>query len=200
MDSDGTILIGDIEVVVLQEAGDWSPMFDDRSGIAAVVAALAKEVEIPACEMTLVLTDDERVRTLNRSYRGKDKPTNVLSFPAPVMRANPDAGSQQARILGDVILADRTVRTEAEDAGLPLLHHVQHLVVHGILHLLGHDHEHESQAEAMEAIEIRALARVGVPNPYEAADETTNAARPNLPRQTETRVAEATTRGKSNRT
>ena len=112
-------------------------------------------------EVSVALADNALVRKLNRDYRGKDKPTNVLSFPAE------DGGAPgRARLLGDVVLALETVRREAAERSKPLPDHVSHLVVHGILHLLGRDHETETQAAAMEALEIEILAGLGVENPY----------------------------------
>jgi probable rRNA maturation factor len=111
----------------------------------------------------VVLTDNRTSRRLNRTWRGKDKPTNVLSFPA-----GGEAGPRDApRLLGDVVLAGGVVAAEAEAQGKRLSAHLTHLVVHGVLHLLGHDHERDRDAERMEALEIRILRRLGVANPYE---------------------------------
>jgi probable rRNA maturation factor len=101
------------------------------------------------------------VQDLNRRWRGLDKPTNVLSFPASAPRS-----SDGIRALGDLVLAWETVAREAEQEGKPVADHVTHLVVHGTLHLLGYDHEIEHEAEAMEAREVEALARLGIANPY----------------------------------
>ncbi len=115
-------------------------------------------------ELTIVLAGDDEVRRLNRDYRGVDKPTNVLSFG--------DAGDRWQRatgepvILGDVILARETVAAEAAAQGKSIADHSLHLVVHGILHLLGHDHESAREADAMEALETDLLALLGIANPY----------------------------------
>lgn len=111
----------------------------------------------------LVLSSDAKVRRLNRDYRGKDKPTNVLSFAAL------DGGKpprSQAWPLGDIILALTTCRKEARQQGKELEQHLTHLVIHGVLHLLGYDHEVDADAERMEALEIAALKRLGIGNPY----------------------------------
>jgi probable rRNA maturation factor len=115
-------------------------------------------------EISFVLTDDKRMRALNRTYRGKDKPTNVLSF-AALDADRPKAGMPW--LLGDVILAAGVITREAKAQRKKLDHHLSHLAVHGVLHLLGYDHEADKEAEAMEALEIAALAGMGIANPYE---------------------------------
>ena len=107
--------------------------------------------------LTVALADDKRVRALNARDRKKDKPTNVLSYP-----------SGERGFLGDVVLARQTVWREAREQKKSPADHVTHLVVHGTLHLLGHDHETDAEAERMEALERRILARLGVADPYEA--------------------------------
>ncbi|MEI9990428.1 MAG: rRNA maturation RNase YbeY [Rhizomicrobium sp.] len=107
--------------------------------------------------LTVLLSDDARLKTLNRDFRGKDKPTNVLSFPAP---ANAEG------YIGDVALAYETTREEARAAGKRLADHATHLVVHGVLHLLGFDHVTERQAKEMEPLETRILAELGIADPY----------------------------------
>ena len=111
--------------------------------------------------VTLVLSNDDEVRALNRNYRKKDKPTNVLSFPDGV--AHGDFISH-----GDIVLAYETIAREADEQGKSFIHHAQHLVVHGVLHVLGYDHEDDGDAHAMEALEVRILARMGIANPYES--------------------------------
>lgn len=111
--------------------------------------------------ITFLLTDDESVRELNGRFRGKDSATNVLSFPAP---ANPEDH------LGDVALAYGVCAREAAEQGKPLSHHLQHLAVHGVLHLLGYDHIGDDEAEAMEGLERAVLAGLGVPDPYAAGE------------------------------
>jgi probable rRNA maturation factor len=128
---------------------------------AARAALAACEPASPA-DVTVVLSDDTELRALNHMWRGKDRPTNVLAFPAgslPVRGRPP---------LGDVILAFETVAQEAEAADLALSHHLSHLVVHGVLHLLGYDHEKPAEARRMEDLEVRVLAGLGIADPYAA--------------------------------
>lgn len=121
-----------------------------------------------AVEVSVKLSDDAEVQQLNAVYRGKDKPTNVLSFPmvqADLIGAldNTDDGEV---LLGDIILAQETCAREAQERGISLADHATHLIVHGTLHLVGHDHENEAEADAMEALETRALETLGLADPY----------------------------------
>lgn len=111
-------------------------------------------------EVSLLLTDDAHQRDLNSQWRGIDSPTNVLSFPdgSPL----PDGG----RLLGDVVLALDTCRREAREQGKSLADHTAHMVVHGVLHLLGFDHEEAEEAAVMESLEVRLLAAMGIADPY----------------------------------
>lgn len=127
--------------------------------------------DAPPSEISVVLSDDEHIRELNKHHRGMDKPTNVLSFPAARMKT--PAGAP--RILGDVVLAYETVAREAAEESKPIENHLTHLVVHGVLHLLGYDHEDDDEAEMMETRERQILAKLGVPDPYA---ERGGAARP----------------------
>jgi probable rRNA maturation factor len=127
-------------------------------------AALASGGGPGAGEVTVVLAGDALVHRLNRTYRGKDEPTNVLSFPA-------GAHAAPERLLGDVVIALETTRTEARAAGKPLAEHLAHLVIHGVLHLLGHDHERPGPARRMERLEARLLAGFGIADPYGAPPE-----------------------------
>lgn len=149
----------DVEI----EAGAWSGItgvewLATRAAEAAVSALSGAEEDL---EATLLLTDDASVQELNRQWRGQDKPTNVLSFPADM--ASPPG---EPRHLGDIALAYETLAREAEAEGKTLANHMAHLVVHGVLHLLGHDHESEGEAEEMERAEVEALAALGIPDPY----------------------------------
>jgi probable rRNA maturation factor len=152
-----------IELDFIREGGEWSVLEGaDALARRAVEAAFAAAgIEAGDTEISLLLTDDDGIRELNRSWRGKDKATNVLSFPAP-----PQPGAPGPRHLGDIALACETLVREAEDESKTLADHFAHLVVHGTLHLLGHDHELEAEAEIMEGLEVRALAELGIANPY----------------------------------
>ncbi|HEY8268152.1 MAG TPA: rRNA maturation RNase YbeY [Xanthobacteraceae bacterium] len=147
-----------IEISV--EAGAWQ-LFSGAEAIVrrAAEAALA-DTNASGVEIGVVLTDDAKMRTLNRTWRGKDSATNVLSFPAPA------GGSAEPRLLGDVVLAYETIAREAAEQRISARDHLAHLTVHGMLHLLGHDHENDRDAEIMERLEREILARLGVPDPY----------------------------------
>jgi probable rRNA maturation factor len=132
----------------------------------AITAAGA--LATPSGEVSIVLTDDASIAKLNRQWRGIDKPTNVLSFPA----AKPDVQGPPP-LLGDVIVAYETLAREAAEQAIPILHHLAHLVVHGYLHLLGYDHQTDSEAGAMEGLERDILSRLRIADPYHsyAADD-----------------------------
>jgi probable rRNA maturation factor len=133
-----------------------------RRAVEAALAVIGRPPE--ELSLSLLLADDRAVRALNRGFRGKDKPTNVLSFPASA-----PPGLPGPRPLGDIALAFETVAREAESEGKTLADHARHLIVHGTLHLLGYDHETDAEAERMEALEVEALARLGIADPYREA-------------------------------
>lgn len=141
-----------IDIEVEDEA--WSAALPGIEPL--VVSAAEAALERPG-GVTVLLTDDDNVAELNARFRGKPGPTNVLSFPAP---ENPEEH------LGDIALAYGVCAREAAEQGKPLAHHLQHLVAHGVLHLLGYDHLNEEEAGEMEALERRILAGLGVPDPY----------------------------------
>jgi probable rRNA maturation factor len=153
-----------IELEVSIENGDWARLGGAEAlARRAVDAAFAVASGAPRepVEISVLFTDDASVRELNRRWRGLDKPTNVLSFPASVPPA-----VEGPRPLGDLVLAWETVAREADEEGKALTDHVTHLLVHGTLHLLGYDHEAEHEGDDMEAREVEALARLGIDNPY----------------------------------
>lgn len=149
---------------------DW-PGLAQRAAAAAVVHSdLADLNAAPVrAEISIRFTSDDEVRTLNRDYRGKDKPTNVLSFPMiepDLVDALLDGGAEEL-LLGDIVLAQGVCAAEAAEKGIAVEAHAAHLVVHGVLHLLGHDHETgDADAERMEDAERRALAAIGIEDPY----------------------------------
>lgn len=148
--------------------GGWAALAERAAeAIIAVEPALASE----RLEASLLFTSDAEIHQLNRQWRQRDRPTNVLSFPMlereDLLSLDPDGPPE---MLGDIALAYETCAREAEAKGIPLEHHATHLIVHGLLHLAGHDHEiSDEDAEAMEALETKALARLGIADPYGAA-------------------------------
>ena len=156
----------DIDIEEPWPAGEWQERSEQAAG---ALAQVAPELANPRLSASLLFTSDAEVHALNREWRGRDKPTNVLSFPmldrAELLEL---ASAGPPVMLGDVALAYETCAREAREKGSSLEHHALHLVVHGLLHLGGHDHEFDvAQAEAMEALEVKALALIGVADPYE---------------------------------
>jgi probable rRNA maturation factor len=147
------------EAEIFIEADEWRAAEPAIDILAREAAHLA--LEGARGSVSILLADDALVRDLNRRHRGLDKPTNVLSFPAP-------AAFEER--LGDVVLGFETVSAEAAARGISLADHARHLVVHGILHLLGHDHQDEAEAAVMEALEAQVLARLGIADPYTIRD------------------------------
>lgn len=158
---------GKIIADIVEDAGDWSFLENVQELVESAIAELATEpqLEISEASVSVALSDDASIAVLNGQFRSKPKPTNVLSFPS-----GPSAA--KSGFLGDIILAAETLQTEAADEDIAIEHHFQHLIVHGILHLLGYDHEQEADAERMEALEIKILARLGIANPYTGALNT----------------------------
>ena len=163
MDSDSSHTT---EVTVEAEA--WRSTVTDPVGMTKRSVAAALETAIASFptppEVSVLLADDARVRELNRDWRSKDKPTNVLSFPA--WEPGSPLPAEGPLPLGDIVVALETVLREAAAEGKTPEAHLAHLVVHGTLHLLGHDHEAEDEAERMETLEVRALATLGIADPY----------------------------------
>ena len=152
---------------IIIEAPAWNALRGVKPALRRAISAAAAPMRLDEAELAIVLTDDAAIRKLNRRWRGRDKPTNVLSFPAHGL-VPPGSGP---RPLGDVVIAYETMAREAQEQGLPLTHHLTHLAVHGFLHLLGYDHESDTEAETMEQLERDILARLDVPDPYATRGE-----------------------------
>lgn len=161
----------DIEIDGWPKGFDWADLAEQALEAAeAVEPALANE----RLSASLLFTVDDEVQTLNREWRTKDKPTNVLSFPmltrAELLALTAQGGPE---LLGDIALAYETCAREAAEKHVALADHAAHLLVHGLLHLAGHDHDRgEPEAAAMEALEIKALAQMGIADPYGDRDST----------------------------
>ena len=155
------------------DALDWEVRAGEAVAAALSLTPYASLADAaPHVEVAVRLTDDAEVHTLNRDFRGKDKPTNVLSFPQVQHDlleglANSDDGEI---LLGDIVLARETCVREAEEKGISIADHATHLIVHGTLHLVGYDHMDDASAVAMEAMEVKALASLGIANPYADQD------------------------------
>jgi len=150
-------------------SGEWDARTDwpalTRSAVHAAVGQ-SRHAGLSDSEVSVKFTSDEEVRALNAAWRGKDKPTNVLSFPMA-----DEAGLASAQLLGDLVLAHGICAREAADRNVPIETHAAHLLVHGTLHLLGYDHEKsEADAEEMERVESRALASIGIADPYHVTE------------------------------
>ncbi len=162
-----------IEVAVLQEEGwpeeDWE-LLAQRAIVAAIThspyAAFATDEAL--YEVAVKLTSDEEVHELNRAYRDKDKPTNVLSFPMvqhDLLEATGNTDDGEV-LLGDIVLAKGVCAQEAAEKGISIADHATHLIIHGTFHLLGYDHMEDAEAEAMEALETQSLLSLGISDPY----------------------------------
>ena len=185
----------ELDMGVVWGDSDFGQSEVEKAVDAAVrFAGLAGLAEYPSpVEVSIKLTDNAEVQALNREWRDKDKPTNVLSFPmleddALEQLRHPELvsgsyflsdaekiktlkqvqgdGQEMEMLLGDIILAYETCAAEAKEKNIPVAHHATHLVIHGMLHLLGHDHIEDDDAELMEALEVKALASIGLNNPY----------------------------------
>lgn len=153
---------GELLVDIAVSAEGWPEEAEEVVLRAATAAWLTAGDDGPA-ELSVALVDDAAIRVLNRDYRGQDKATNVLSFPGGEPLA---AAPGEPALLGDVVIAFETVEREAGDDNRPFAHHLSHMTVHGLLHLLGYDHEDEAEAEEMEALERQILLGLGIPDPY----------------------------------
>ena len=156
------------EVLIVAECWGAAPDAATIVHRAIETAASMIEADTADAELAVMLTDDAGIQTLNRNWRGQDKPTNVLSFPA--LQPTAGAPADAPRMLGDIAVAYETTRKEADEEEKPFDHHLSHLAVHGFLHLIGYDHEKDDDAEAMEGLEREILAQLGIPDPYSDHD------------------------------
>lgn len=141
----------DIVIDIDKRCSSWN----DHENVSSVIEQTLEHMSVAEAEVSVVLADNDFVQNLNREYRGKDKPTNVLSFP------------QDPPMLGDIVLAFETIAREAVEQNKDFSAHLTHLLVHGTLHLLGYDHENDQEAQEMEGLEIEILKKMGINNPYE---------------------------------
>jgi probable rRNA maturation factor len=155
-----------VDVVIESEA--WRDLPDAEDVAWRAVTVAASGAGIRNAEVSILLCDDHAIASLNGRWRGQEKPTNVLSFPAHPLRGS--VAIQEKRVLGDVAIAYETLVREAREGGKTAAAHLSHLVVHGFLHLVGYDHETDDEAEEMEQLERDILARIGVADPYAACD------------------------------
>lgn len=153
-----------LQIDIAINAGDWP----DQAAIETIANSAARQCfkklqfEDAKSELSIVLTNDDEIKKLNTNWRKKNKATNVLSFPAFELAI----GDKPGPMLGDIVLAIETIEREARDSGISFLDHLTHLIIHGLLHLLGYDHENDTDAEQMEALEIEILAHLGIKDPY----------------------------------
>jgi probable rRNA maturation factor len=150
---------------------DWSLLVRRAAESALAESAFPQLANGPrSVEISVRLASDEQVRALNAEWRGKDKPTNVLSFPLVETDELDNPGEGPELMLGDIVLAKGVCEREAAEKAIPVETHATHLLVHGTLHLLGYDHSDDDQATDMEDREVRALARLGIDDPYRVID------------------------------
>jgi probable rRNA maturation factor len=155
------------ETDILVTASCWETEAEAMTVIHRAIEAASAMVDADTAdaELAIMLTDDAGIRTLNKNWRGIDKATNVLSFPA-LQPTGPRQEDDAPRMLGDIAIAYETTRAEADAEHKPFENHLSHLAVHGFLHLVGYDHEKDDEAEEMEALEREILAQLGIPDPY----------------------------------
>jgi probable rRNA maturation factor len=155
-----------ISIEVLVQSPKWKAEPRAAAIVRKAIRTAAIAASTPRAELAIVLTDDSAIKALNRDWRGQDKPTNVLSFPAANPRGPKRASSATFLSLGDVVIAFETTAREARADRKALKHHLAHLAVHGFLHLIGYDHDKDRDARKMESLEVAILAGLGVADPY----------------------------------
>lgn len=153
-----------LDYEIIKREGNWGDIEGIRDLVGQVLNAVINDPKISIqnqSEICIVLSSDRDIQSLNRTYRGKNNPTNVLSF------SSPKKGSFQAHnFIGDIVLAQETIEREAFENNISFAHHLSHLIIHGLLHLMGYDHETEREARNMEELEISILSRLGISDPY----------------------------------
>ena len=154
------------KIDVLVQSDRWPEPAKIKALLRRAVRAAAAALSTRGGEVAIVLADDSAIRLLNHQWRGVDKATNVLSFPAR-------SGGGDQPLLGDIVLAYETIAREARTEAKPFAHHLAHLAVHGFLHLNGYDHERSPDAEVMEGLERQILRRLAIPDPYRPRARTT---------------------------
>jgi probable rRNA maturation factor len=162
----------DIDYDILVEDERWHEALPDHASLVAmsldrILRSISGFETAEEVELSITLTNDAQIQTLNRDYRDKDKPTNVLSFPQIEWVDSKPATQEPLMMLGDVVIALETIQREANEQEKRLQDHFIHMLIHSVLHLCGHDHEIESEAETMENLEIRILSEMGIKNPYQ---------------------------------
>jgi len=164
-----TLTVNTIDIDTDIRGAGWQVMPElDVLVKTALSVAMSEHAVRSFSEISLLFTDDAHICSLNRDYRGQDKPTNVLSFPTlnPLGAHGDISPLVNIPLLGDIVLAFETIEREAGERGISLADHTAHLIIHGYLHLQGLDHQNNQEAETMEALEINALERLGIANPY----------------------------------
>ncbi len=155
----------DLDIDISITEPQWTTALADASVLCRAAIKACPLPEAAPSEVSILLCDDAQIQQLNRDYRHQDQPTNVLSF---ANLGDTESLEFGPRLWGDIVIAFGVASSEAEDEGKTLAEHLSHLVVHGMLHLLGYDHENDSDAERMEALEISILAGLGIADPYQA--------------------------------
>jgi probable rRNA maturation factor len=158
-----------VQIEVIVRSARWRKRPSAKTIVKNAVLAAAEAVSTPRTELAIVLSDDSAIQDLNRDWRGKNAPTNVLSFPA----AMPGKVRSASPYIGDIVIAYQTTAREAVAEGKPFNHHLAHLAIHGFLHLLGYGHENDRDAQKMERLERKILKRLAVPDPYAPRDTQT---------------------------
>ena len=159
-----------VQIDIMVASRLWAPSRTAEATVRRVIAAAEGFFDPCDAEVSVLLCDDAEIQRLNAAWRGKDKATNVLSFPSPAAQA-------EARHLGDIAIAYETLEREASEERKLFAHHLSHLALHGYLHLLGFDHETDDDAEEMEELERLILAKLGIDDPYQSAPQERKSAR-----------------------